>query len=104
MSGQMRKQTVTMRWRDVIFGGAQHVSGCPVALAIKRACNTSLVTVSLGGITVDGELWDYPHEIAQYIFKVDQLHDEGAGWLKRLMVLGKLPPFEMEQMTDKDRP
>ena len=101
MSGH--KQTVTMRWRDVIFGEGRNDGGCPVALAVKRACNTSLVRVSFGGIAVDGELWDYPNEVARYIFKVDQLHDERAGWLKRLMVLGKLPPFEMEQMTDGDQ-
>lgn len=101
MSGQMRKQTVTMRWRDVIFGEGQNDGDCPVALAIKRACNTPLVTVSLGGIVIDGKLWDYPNAVARYIFKVDQLHDEGAGWLKRLMVLGKLPPFELTQMADQ---
>ena len=30
-----RKQTVTMRWRDVIFGEGQNDGDCPVALAIK---------------------------------------------------------------------
>ena len=85
-----------MEWRDVIDGVAGDPRACPVALAIKRACNTPRVAIGIAGATIDGVWWDYPNNIAHYMFKVDQLAEEGYGWLARVL-LGKPGPFKLER-------
>ena len=85
-----------MEWQDVIDGVAGDARACPVALSIKRAFNTPRVAIGIAGVSIDGVWWDYPNNIARYMFKVDQLAEEGYGWLARVL-LGKPGPFKLER-------